>query len=305
MRSLVRSLLFAPFLFTSLSSFANNPSVDAGEAGYVQWSPWAMFWGKGGYQDVIIGPTNFGYGPFHYTVERINLQAQTYDEIFDVIDANQIKIHFEVHFLLRPDPSKTSVKLLVEHFGGANWYSSVVKQPLRTFVRDAIGLQDSQTISSSQDAIQNAVDKAAKAWLVERGVPIILDQVSVGNFQFPSVISEAAAEKQANLQRLQAKATLLEIAKRDADIEAAKAEGIRRSQDIINQTLSPMYVQHEMVKAIEAIAGKAGNSVIYVPIGASGLPIVEQAQVRKADQQGRTVDPIPSSEQPAKLEDRP
>ena len=285
-RRLLSVSILIPLLLIGATSRANNPGVDAGEAGYVKWEP-IMFWGKGGYQDVIIGPMNYGWGFRNYVIERISLASQTYDEIFDVVDAKQIKIHFEVHLLLRPDPAKERIKQLVEHFGGANWYATVVKQPLRTFVRDAIGVQDSQTISSSQDHIQNAVEKAAKAWLIERNIPVILEQVSVGNFQFPSVISDAAAEKQANLQRLESKATLLEIAKRDAEIEAAKAEGIRNSQRIINGTLSPIYVQHEMVKAIEAIASKAGNTVIYVPIGTDGLPILQQATLQPAQQQGR------------------
>ena len=284
---MVLRLLALMMLTVTGVSHANNPGVDAGEAGYVTWNPVFMFWGRGGYMDVIVGPTNYGWGPFHYNVQRISLQSQTYDEFFDVVDANQIKIHFEVHFLLRPDPRKERIKQLVENYGGADWYTSVVKQPLRTFVRDAIGIQDSQTLSSQQDKIQENVDRMAREWLKARDLPVILDQVSVGNFQFPQAISDAAAEKQANLQRLQAKATLLEIAKKDAEIEAAKAEGIRRSQDIINATLSPIYVQHEMVKAIEAIAGKAGNAVIYVPIGPNGLPMVNGIEVQPIKQQGR------------------
>jgi regulator of protease activity HflC (stomatin/prohibitin superfamily) len=145
---------------------------------------------------------------------------------------------------------------------------------MRTFVRDAVGAQDSQTLSTSQDKIQQFVTDKTQAWLAAKKVPIELVQVSVGNFQFPTTISDAAAEKQANIQKLQAKSSLLEIAKKDAEIEAAKAEGVRKSQDIINQTLTPIYVQHEMVQAIEALASKKGNSVIYVPIGTNGLPLV-------------------------------
>ncbi len=284
----LRVLVLLPFLCVGTMSHANNPGVVAGEAGYLTWTPWLMFWGKGGYADVIVGPTNYGWKPFHYSIQRIKLQAATYDETFQIVDANQIKIHFEVHFLLRPDPRKEMIKDLVEHFAGANWYSAVVQQPLRTFVRDAVGAQDSQTLSTSQDKIQRFVEDSARAWLAEKKVPVILEQVSVGNFQYPEQISQAAAEKQANLQRLQAKATLLEMAKKDAEIKAAEAEGIKRSQDIINQTLTPLYVQHEMIKSIEAIAGKSGNAVIYVPINPNtGLPVVGSMTIDPAQRQGR------------------
>jgi hypothetical protein len=186
---------------------------------------------------------------------------------------------------MRPDV--TRIKDVVEKYAGANWYAAIVREPLRTFVRDALGAQDSQTLSVSQDRIQQAVQSTAQKWITEKNLPFILDQVSVGNFQFPDVISDAAAEKQANLQKLAAKSTLLDIAKKDAEIKAAEAQGIRQSQDIINQTLTPIYVQHEMVEAIEKMAGKAGNAVIYVPIGANGLPLVSSMNVQPVQQQGR------------------
>src|SRR5207302_418074 len=92
-----------------------------------------------GFAAVIVGPAQFNGTPYRiYSVHRINIQATTYDEEFQVVDVNQIKIHFEVHFLMRPDV--TRIKDLVEKYGGGDWYHDVAKQTLRTFVRDAIGL---------------------------------------------------------------------------------------------------------------------------------------------------------------------
>lgn len=50
------------------------------------------------------------------------------------------------------------------------------------------------------------------------------------------------------------------------------AVGVRRAQDEIAKTLTPIYVQYEMVKALLAIAQSGrNNTVVYIPSGAAGV----------------------------------
>jgi len=62
-----------------------------------------------------------------------------------------------------------------------------------------------------------------------------------------------------------------------AEQRAIEAHGIRKAQDIISQTLSPLYIQHEAIQAQKAVAtsGK-NNTIIYVPAGTNGTPIITQ-----------------------------
>lgn len=54
-----------------------------------------------------------------------------------------------------------------------------------------------------------------------------------------------------------------------------EAVGIRRAQDEISKTLTPLYVQHEAIQAQERTAQSGRNStVIYVPSGTQGVPLV-------------------------------
>ena len=66
------------------------------------------------------------------------------------------------------------------------------------------------------------------------------------------------------------------IATQQADIRYQNAIGIRKSQDEIAKTLTPLYVQFEMTQALQAIATSGqNNSVIYIPTSpTSGLPVV-------------------------------
>lgn len=66
-----------------------------------------------------------------------------------------------------------------------------------------------------------------------------------------------------------------QITKQQAQIRFDNAVGIRRSQDEIAKTLTPRYIQFEMIDAMKAIAtsGK-NNSIIYVPAGQAGVPVI-------------------------------
>lgn len=63
----------------------------------------------------------------------------------------------------------------------------------------------------------------------------------------------------------------VQIAKQKAEIRYVEATGIRRAQDAISKTLTPLYVQHEMIQALS----NSKASTVYIPTDpASGLPVV-------------------------------
>lgn len=65
------------------------------------------------------------------------------------------------------------------------------------------------------------------------------------------------------------------IAQKRADIRFIESTGVRRAQDEIAKTLTPLYVQFEMIDALKAVAASGRNAtVIYIPTGSNGLPIV-------------------------------
>jgi uncharacterized membrane protein YhiD involved in acid resistance len=68
----------------------------------------------------------------------------------------------------------------------------------------------------------------------------------------------------------------VKVTEQQADIRYRQAVGIRRSQDEIARTLTPLYVAFEMTQALQHIATSGqNNSIIYLPTNPStGLPIV-------------------------------
>ena len=66
---------------------------------------------------------------------------------------------------------------------------------------------------------------------------------------------EAAIQKAVQAQKqLEAKKVEVEIASKDAEIEIARAKGIAEANAIINQSLTPEYLQHELNEALKKFA---------------------------------------------------
>ena len=67
---------------------------------------------------------------------------------------------------------------------------------------------------------------------------------------------------------------LVKVAEQNARIRYENAVGIRRAQNEISGTLTPLYVQFEMVQALEQLgASGRNNTVVFIPTGADGRPI--------------------------------
>lgn len=78
------------------------------------------------------------------------------------------------------------------------------------------------------------------------------------------------AEEEAKVNTAQIKATEAEARKR-----VAEAVGIKEAQVEINKTLTPLYVEHEYVQAIE----RGHVEVTLIPTGQNGLPLVGATEI--------------------------
>lgn len=86
---------------------------------------------------------------------------------------------------------------------------------------------------------------------------------------------QADNEAHVNELRIRAQEQRVQITKQDAEIRRQEALGIKDAQDTIAKTITPLYVQMEMVRTLEAIAKDGrNNTVIYIPVGPDGLPVV-------------------------------
>jgi len=271
---LLKSVLAAPALAATILASpiasANSIQVGAGFVGYIYYKPLIATWLSSEYSGIVKGPGNWSWSPFHYEAIIIDTRPRTYNEPFQILARDQLNISFEVHAILRPNADK--IREVVEEFGGVEWYRRVVQAPLRTFVQKTVETYTSHEANDNRSKIEETVTQYLQEYIKDK--PFLFDSLTVGNIQFPAAVTHAVELKVANQQLLEKKKTDMQIAQQEAEIRVIEADGIRRSQEIINKTLSPIYVQHELVKSLSDLAKSSGNVIYFIPTDENGMPRV-------------------------------
>lgn len=76
-----------------------------------------------------------------------------------------------------------------------------------------------------------------------------------------------------------------------AQVKKETAVGQKLANEQIAKRLTPIFVQYEMIEALKDIAASGrNNSIIYIPTGANGIPLIAPAgpQVYQPNPTGRT-----------------
>lgn len=125
------------------------------------------------------------------------------------------------------------------------------------------------------------------------GLLVVLILISFGIYAVSKTISRSQARADAKNRvkistiEIQNQEQRVQVAKQHAEIRLQDAIGVREAQDEIAKTLTPLYVQFEMVDALKQIATSgSNNSVVYIPAGANGIPLVSnvsEGQVGQPD----------------------
>jgi hypothetical protein len=110
---------------------------------------------------------------------------------------------------------------------------------------------------------------------------IVLGIGGCNNWQRGQHLKNVRNSVKANHIRIQFYSQQKQIEQQKADIRVIHAIGIRKAQDHISKTLTPLYVQWEAIQAEQAMAmsGK-NNTMVYIPSGAQGVPLVAPTGVQ-------------------------
>ena len=80
------------------------------------------------------------------------------------------------------------------------------------------------------------------------------------------------SRKLAATQELERKDTEIEIERKERTKREVQAQGIANAMQIIRGQLSPLYVQHEAIEAQKLMVNSPNHTVVYIPVGAMGVP---------------------------------
>lgn len=217
------------------------------------------------------GPANYGVSLWRNEVENVDFRPQTYSESFQILAKDELNISFRFQTIIKVKPN--TIKEVVEEYAGSDFYPRFIKEPLRAMVRKSVQALESRQVKEQRTEIATAVMAELKEYL--KNTPFIPIATSVGNIDYPEIVTEAVEKKLAAKQLLDEKETQKEIAKKDAQIRIEEARGIAEAQRIINSTLTQNYLQHEAINAQLKMASSPNHTTVYIPSGTNGIPIVE------------------------------
>ena len=144
---------------------------------------------------------------------------------------------------------------------------------MRTFARDEVQQLDGLDIKANIDFVGKKIESRMKA--LAKNTPFDVQSVVIGNIQYPPEIANAVSKKLAATQELEQRTTQNRIAEMDAKKRLIEAEGIAKAMDVVQQKLTPLYLQHEAIEAQKMMVNSPNHTTIYIPIGNNGVPLVQ------------------------------
>ena len=258
-----------------------NPVTPAGYVGYVTRG---AILGKAEFVGLQTGPTSAGRGWMLHAV-NVSVTPYSFAEEFEgansVLTKDNLKVSFRVHtiFKIRADRVKDFVEAYSALHDGEDpdlvvrgAYENFLKERLRTFARDEVEKVDGFDLKGRITAMGDSLLTRVKG--LTDATPFQVDSVVVGNIQYPTSVSDAVALKLAAQQKLEQMATEVLIEGKKKDQRLVEAEGIAKSMEIINQKLTPEYLQYLAIEAQKLMVGSNNHTVVYIPVGNMGVPLV-------------------------------
>ncbi|MEM7503176.1 MAG: SPFH domain-containing protein [Pseudomonadota bacterium] len=150
----------------------------------------------------------------------------------------------------------------------------LVVREARSTIYEKVSEIDSLQLHKQREILQTSVQTTLQSRL-DRSDPndFQVTRVVVRALNTDPSIEAAIREAVEAEKRLEAKQVQVEIAKKDAEIEIERAKGIAEANRIINSSLTPEYLQHEVNSALREFADNNG-SVVVIPANMQGFDLI-------------------------------
>ncbi len=207
-------------------------------------------------------------------LQILNVKTEELKEVMVVPSKEGLSIKVDVSILYRMLPEKASE---IYKTVGEGYRSIVIIPQFRSVVRGAtVDYEAKALYTSSREEIAGRIFDDLKNLLAERGM--ILEKVLLRAIQLPPTVGGAIEQKLKAEQEAEQMKFILEKERKEAERRIIEAEGIAKSQEIINKTLTKEYLQHEAIQSQMKMANSPNNTIIYIPVGTNGIPLVKMAE---------------------------
>lgn len=134
---------------------------------------------------------------------------------------------------------------------------------------------DSLVMHTQRDELAAAVSKALQTDLDANDPGVFaVTRVVIRSLTTDPAIEKAIQESVAAQKQLETTKQRIAIAEAEAQVEIKKAEGIAKANQIINQSLTREYLQHESNLALQKFAEKGGTNTVVIPANMQTAPLI-------------------------------
>lgn len=204
---------------------------------------------------------------FWKNVHPLSLRTQEQKEVALSPTKEGLAVDLEASLLFALDTAKARE---VFQKIGPEYLRVVVIPQFRSALRGTTtNFQARDLYTANRVEVEARLEQDVKALLAPRG--ILVERVLLRKLEIPASIKAAIEQKLAAEQDAERMKFVLDRAKQEAEQRRVEAQGQADAQDIIQKNLSELYIRYLWVKALEGSTSKP-STVIYVPIGADGMP---------------------------------
>lgn len=151
----------------------------------------------------------------------------------------------------------------------------LVTKLARNIVYEETSRLDSLTMHTKREELASAIQRALQAELDKNDKSVFtVTRVVIRQLTTDPAIEKSIQDAVAAQKQLETTKQRIAIAEAEAQVEIKKAEGIAKSNQIINQSLTREYLQHEANLALQKFAEKGGTSTVVIPANMQTAPLI-------------------------------
>lgn len=260
--------LIAPIICLILSClifmFSTIYTVDAGEA--------VILIQFGEPYDQVSDPGIHFKRPWADTIEWIT-RLKALDENLEARSKDDMKITVDLTTWWAVQCNKLDILYSKISKDYETLESGFVIPAIRSAIRDEIAKSTYNELNTNREKYADSISKYVAAKLSDKYV--IVDKVNIRNIIPPKTVNDSIESKLKMEQDVQREAHKVELAKKQAEVRRIEAKGIADSQKIIQQKLTPLYVQWYAIEMQKELAGSPNTTFYFVPMSNnSGIPMV-------------------------------
>lgn len=213
--------------------------------------------------------------PIVQSVDRVEIRTKALEFIsqkgnqINALSKDGLPISVDIAILYRVKPDKAAE--LIRQYG-YDFDERVIKQMVRTSVRDSISIMDSATVYQERQKLQSNIASEVGSQLQKRY--IILEDILIRDIRLPKSVVEAIEQKRRAYEEAQKMQFLLEREKLEAERKNVEAEGIAKANQIIANSLTKEYLSWKFIENIQEYAKSQNNTIILIPYDSKLTPIL-------------------------------